>query len=298
MVQLAKRVRHAFRRGSQIIRATMRVSFRNRTALPVYWWDDTANFGDMITEQILLWMGAPAVINVRNSLRDIGPALAGSGSLLQSLRYRSVVVWGCGFIQDVSERPPARRPVEVLALRGPRSKAVADRLGWVTPDVFGDPGVLLPLIYPAPAKRYEIGVVPHFGHASYFSGVETDERVRVIDVRQSVCAVAAEIAACNIVLSSSLHGLIVAHAYGIPWLWLRMEPELRGEDFKFGDFMEGMRIQAKSRQVKDGRAGYETLRGLAREAEYPREGDVKACQRVLLEALRQSDYYRLNGLRG
>jgi hypothetical protein len=45
-----------------------------------------------------------------------------------------------------------------------------------------------------------------------------------------------EIAACAAVLTTSLHGLIVADAYGIPAVWSTLAPDLIGGTFKFHDY--------------------------------------------------------------
>ncbi|MGP9618408.1 hypothetical protein ACT3S2_15465, partial [Arthrobacter sp. AOP36-A1-22] len=39
-------------------------------------------------------------------------------------------------------------------------------------------------------------------------------------------------------ISTSLHGIIIAQAYGVPWIWLRIEDhQLGGDQYKFDDFL-------------------------------------------------------------
>ena len=45
---------------------------------------------------------------------------------------------------------------------------------------------------------------------------------------------------CECVVSSSLHGLIVAEAYGVPARWICVENNLLGGNFKFWDFYESI----------------------------------------------------------
>lgn len=56
-------------------------------------------------------------------------------------------------------------------------------------------------------------------------------------VRRDFRDVVDSIANSRAVVSTSLHGLIVAQAYGIPWIWLNVVDEpLWGSEFKFEDF--------------------------------------------------------------
>jgi len=47
--------------------------------------------------------------------------------------------------------------------------------------------------------------------------------------------VARQIASCTKIVSSSLHGIIAAHAYGIPAAWVQFSDKLSGDGIKFAD---------------------------------------------------------------
>jgi pyruvyltransferase len=49
-----------------------------------------------------------------------------------------------------------------------------------------------------------------------------------------------EFLACEQIISSSLHGLIVAHAYGIPAVWQKFSNQVFGDDIKYQDYMESV----------------------------------------------------------
>ncbi|HQA91106.1 MAG TPA: hypothetical protein PK316_15725, partial [Sedimentisphaerales bacterium] len=81
--------------------------------------------------------------------------------------------------------------------------------------------------------------------------------------------------ACECVLSSSLHGLIVADAFGVPNAWLKLSDKVRGNDFKFRDYYSvydldekviPLRIEQVDRHAIDGiitnhdRPGLETIK--------------------------------------
>jgi pyruvyltransferase len=103
------------------------------------------------------------------------------------------------------------------------------------PEVYGDPAMLLPLIYtPRTEKRFEVGLVPHYVDRDAVR--MNDPCVSTIDVLADWQSVIDRIAECETILSSSLHGLIVAEAYGIPALWTTITDGVAGEGFKFRDY--------------------------------------------------------------
>ena len=51
-----------------------------------------------------------------------------------------------------------------------------------------------------------------------------------------------EILECECIISSSLHGLIVPHAYGIKALWMKFSDKLSGDNTKFYDYFESIGI--------------------------------------------------------
>jgi hypothetical protein len=66
--------------------------------------------------------------------------------------------------------------------------------------------------------------------------LQAPTEIHVVDVRRGPSAVIKEIAACEHILSTSLHGLIAADSFDIPAAWARREPDLWGGRFKFLDY--------------------------------------------------------------
>lgn len=88
----------------------------------------------------------------------------------------------------------------------------------------------------------KISICPHFSHYKYFSNISTSHCLNVIDVKQSLQSVVNEIANSTVCISSSLHGIIIAQAYGVPWVWLELpQASLDGNDFKFYDFFSTLK---------------------------------------------------------
>src|SRR5699024_10245514 len=83
--------------------------------------------------------------------------------------------------------------------------------------------------------------------------------------------VVAQIANASSIVSTSLHGLIIAQAYGVPWIWLRViDQELIGGDFKFKDFfstVDESRVSAVETTANE--AANLDIRNLAAQATLP-----------------------------
>lgn len=71
------------------------------------------------------------------------------GTLLDAVNYSNeqTVVWGSGVS---GQERSFLHPEKILAVRGPKSKEFCDRYGVPCPEVYGDPALLLPLVYQPP----------------------------------------------------------------------------------------------------------------------------------------------------
>jgi len=150
------------------------------------------------------------------------------------------IVWGSGILfynENVSDG-------KFLAVRGQYTQRRLRNLGYDVPDVLGDPALLLPLILnPSPEKNYELGIVPHHTQYDHLSELGANTGVSVINLLGDVEAIVEQITSCKCIISSSLHGLIVAHGYGIPALWCEYaEVGWHGSDVKFFDYFSAVGI--------------------------------------------------------
>jgi pyruvyltransferase len=70
-------------------------------------------------------------------------------------------------------------------------------------------------------KKNEIGIIPHYLDLAYFK-VNYSKEYKIIDLTTNdVEGIITEICSCKKILSTSLHGIIVAQAYNIPALWIK-----------------------------------------------------------------------------
>ena len=193
--------------------------------LATHWYKKRPNFGDAVSPVVLAHVSArtPAWVSEFRS----GKVLA-IGSLLHRVRPGDTV-WGTGAIRNT---PIDVEGVNYLAVRGPLSRSV---IRGDVPEIYGDPASLLPKIYePRISRRFEVGVVPHYmdRDAMWID----DTSISVIDPLHPWRQVVDLIASCDVIISSSLHGLIVAESYGIPAVWVSAGDRLVGGTFKFRDY--------------------------------------------------------------
>lgn len=209
----------------------------------LFWsWYAPRNFGDWVTPYLFEKLtGREAVLCGTRHLKAGAETVVGCGSILRHIRRPGVaVVWGSGII-DTADR--FERPLRVLAVRGPRTRARMQALGYDCPEVYGDPGLMLPLVYPARAQTlHEVGLIPHFSELERFRGVALPKGWRLVDVTKGLEQVVDAIASCRRTVSSSLHGVIVSQAYGVPSAWAAAEIALHGDGVKFADYFEALGV--------------------------------------------------------
>lgn len=224
--------RLAFRvAGGRVPRAEHCLS---RGRIRMAWWDPIPNLGDVVSPLIVSHLSGRAVMRVPD--RAHGKLLA-VGSVLNRARDGDVV-WGTGLI-SAEARPKGTRLL-VTAVRGPRTAARLRGLGIDCPAVYGDPGCLLPRLVPRPpdaAPRYPLGIIAH--HRDQDLVTLHDPSIRLLDILSPPAAFVRALCECERVVSSSLHGIIFAEAYGIPAHWLELSDRVLGGGHKFADYYEG-----------------------------------------------------------
>src|SRR5690606_770969 len=135
------------------------------------------------------------------------------GSILYYSSNRTVV-WGSGII---SSKESICRHSKYLAVRGYKSLNKLREMGIEHKVAIGDPALLLPLIYkPKLNKKYKLGVIPHYIHYNEIVSKYNNMGVKIINLNSpNVEKTIDEICSCEYIISTSLHGIIVPHSYGI-----------------------------------------------------------------------------------
>ncbi len=198
-------------------------------SLPVGWHVGRPNFGDDLNPA--LWsvlLNRPVRLATRR-FKGGQPHLLGIGSILETATEHSIVC-GSGFL--CPDPPRSIRPSRLIAVRG---QLTADRLA-TAPECLGDPAVLVDRVFPQSRQvGHEVGLIPHFSQINHFRRF-SDTGAFLIDPAWSPSRVLAAICSCERIISQSLHGLIIADAYGIPNAWVAPSDSMKGGDFKFRDY--------------------------------------------------------------
>jgi hypothetical protein len=135
----------------------------------------------------------------------------------------------------------------VRSVRGPltRDKYIED--GNPCPKIFGDPALLLPRFFNGDTfpKDIKITILPHFTEYENVSELYRNSIVYVADmgcgdlekILEMVCR-------SERTVSSSLHGLVFSHAYGIPTRRIFFSNYVYGDGTKYEDYYASLNILA------------------------------------------------------
>ncbi|WP_217697164.1 polysaccharide pyruvyl transferase family protein [Pseudocolwellia agarivorans] len=166
--------------------------------------------------------------------------LVAIGSVIH-LAKEDAVIWGSGVNGKIPEHFHTYNSLEVRAVRGPYTREwLKDKKGIVSPEIYGDPALLLPSLTNG---RFEAtGTIEHVfvpNLNDMLTGVDLDlpEGTQVVSPMQSWHRVVEHILKARFVTASSLHGLVIAEAFGIPARYVRLSKQ--ENLFKYKDYYAG-----------------------------------------------------------
>ena len=204
----------------------------------IEWWNNDINIGDTLSPVICNYLLEKKGINAERSVKKTKHLYA-LGSVIGHKEF-DATIWGSGII-GLTRIPSIVNnskyiQYDIRALRGPLSKEIMKSAGYnVEGCALGDPGVLMPLIY-SPShrnKKYKYTVIVHHEMESvrnvkseHFLSVKTKDYKGFIS----------QILESEVVISSSLHGIILAESYGIPAVFLMQGKEVENQMFKYYDW--------------------------------------------------------------
>ena len=217
-----------------------------------YWWNHIPNFGDRLTPLLLSRFS-----NIKAEWAPITEArLVGVGSILDHIPDQwSGIIIGAGKLFPDFEFKATKR-MQILALRGKLSAK-----GIKGEYALGDPGLLASELVKVETKKYNLGIIPHWSDRALAQRPEFQKyNPKIINPQDDPLEVIRTIGECRKIVSSSLHGIIVADSFGIPRRFeYAKQFDREGGIYKFQDyssainapFEEGTLITAPRFHVED-----------------------------------------------
>lgn len=194
--------------------------------------DKQPNVGDLLSKVIFNFLLKNKGVKSLRSQHTF--RISFLGSVIQFLTG-DAVVYGSGFLYEsvVDKFASKKVKLDVRAVRGPNTKRMLESIGYTVPEIYGDPAILLPMFYQpkiADVKKEYI-VIPHWKKTQDYDlkkypvlSTLTNEWEHFID----------EIVSSKLVVSASLHGIIIAESYGVPAILLG-DTE-KNDLFKYEDY--------------------------------------------------------------
>ena len=206
--------------------------------LPLKWWYYKTNFGDLLSPWLVkrLYNGDVEYCDGVNKKTFLA-----IGSVIDKATPSSIV-WGSGAfgtenLPNVRNKSSLCLKATYTAVRGPLTRNLLRIHGIEIPQIYGDPALLVPFFYNKKIKKkYEVGIILRWSE-NYWNNLEYCDGIKKIYFGTGdIETVLDNILACKKILSSSLHGIILADAYNIPSAWIDTK-SANGYNFKFYDYM-------------------------------------------------------------
>lgn len=196
------------------------------------------------------------------------------GSIMSNCTDNSII-WGSGFISQESpmgtfktkvKNTSVCQPLKIIAIRGPLShqKLIDMQIEFDENMCYGDPLMLMPLIMQPTisCKHYDIGIIPHYVNQNdnsvykLASKLINKSSVKLINIltgntEDKIQNFINQICACDTIISSSLHGVIMGIVYNKKTIFVNFSHKLTGRNFKFCDFFESINVDYQIPNLDD-----------------------------------------------
>lgn len=161
-------------------------------------------------------------------------------------------IWSSGFMYyPTNEKEVSlRKNIKISSVRGELTRKRLENILDTKLDVpTGDAGLLASLLIDEPIeKKYDIGVIAHIKERNEDKFRELTEHYEnsiLIDLTEDPLEVVRKISQCKLIISTALHGLIVADSFGIPNKRLIYTDNLLGDGYKFDDYYSSFGVDNK-----------------------------------------------------
>jgi len=197
------------------------------------------NFGDTLNSELirLITGHAPTIVNNSFLNPENETIYMAIGSVI-GWADKNTIIWGTGKMSETDNTMFQEKNKKICAVRGKLTREELIKRGYDCPKIYGDPALLMSRFYkPRMDKKYALSIIPHHIDRELIPILKKRfKNIHFIDITGDLYQFIDEICASEQVMSSALHGLIIADAYGIPNIWVRLSEKVLGKGFKFRDY--------------------------------------------------------------
>ena len=219
-----------------------------KQTIKLYYWnwiksngEIVENFGDRLSYELVSRIVGHDIQTIINETSNERKLIA-IGSILNSANNDDVV-WGSGFLTYTGKNNDLKN-LDIRSVRGPRTRKILKEVfNKDAPEIYGDPALLFPYFFPefkrSKQPKYDYVVVPHMSQGDSLSN-HNDERV--VKPTEDWRVVVTKITNAKLVISTSLHGIIIAESFGIPARLLNANGYFQKKPyliFKYEDYYYG-----------------------------------------------------------
>lgn len=194
------------------------------------------NLGDYLSKVVVEYMLQRKKLSM-NTKTNKTFCLYAIGSIL-GFGFQDAVVWGSGLLNRNNVNRLIRQNMDIRLIRGPLTRDILLDFGIFCPEYYGDPAILMPLLYNNfnLKKVYRVSLILH--HTSKLrenieqytrSGINYIE-IMTTDYKTFID----EILKSDVIISSALHGIILSETYGVPTVFL--DEKLENQNLRFDDW--------------------------------------------------------------
>lgn len=206
------------------------------------------NFGDALNIYIVEKLTNKTTIYGAYLRRKNAKSFACIGSILSWCDTNSTI-WGPGFMRPIGNCENQFNGSNIYAVRGYKTLEILKKNNYNISNIkIGDPALLLPQLHKKKfPKGTKIGILPHYvdkNHNWIKEQISKNKNIKFIDIEcgKDVDGFLDAINECNIIVSSTLHGLIIADSYNIKNVWVKFSNNIGGGNFKFNDYYSSIGV--------------------------------------------------------
>lgn len=222
------------RKISEIIAFYIKLKI-NKNLIPLCYFNEVTNVGDALNIDLIKFISGKEAIKVPST--KLFKHLCAVGSVLSSMNHNSII-WGSGLISEEAINHITEIG-DIRAVRGFYSKKKIEEKFNIKLNIpLGDPALLLPKIFKASKiKDFKFGLILHYMDENHPICHKVKQLGgHIINVNLPIHDFILELTRCEVIISSSMHGLIISDAYDVPNQRVILSDKIVGGDFKYRDY--------------------------------------------------------------